>query len=132
MNLRVALHGEVKRNDARSRSESESEEGVQSCVADAKPSDLPLSRMISVEKLLDEVRVGVKGQSNSEIARTPRNAFRCSLKPKASRGRATDRMRGLHRLSSPDKLRMLDVRSLGVRAWVLRSVPERRTIRTAG
>ena len=33
----------------------------------------------SVEKLLDEVRVGVKGQSNSEIARTPRNAFRCSL-----------------------------------------------------
>ena len=127
MNLRVALHGEVKRNDARSRSESESEEGVQSCVADAKPSDLPC-----VEKLLDEVRVGVKGQSNSEIARTPRNAFRCSLKPKASRGRATDRMRGLHRLSSPDKLRMLDVRSLGVRAWVLRSVPERRTIRTAG
>ena len=123
MNLRVALHGEVKRNDARSRSESESEQGVQSCVADAKP---------SVEKLLDEVRVGVKGQSNSEIARTPRNAFRCSLKPKASRGRATDRMRGLHRLSSPDKLRMLDVRSLGVRAWVLRSVPERRTIRTAG
>ena len=126
MNLRVALHGEVKRNDARSRSESESEQGVQSCVADAKPSDL------RVEKLLDEVRVGVKGQSNSEIARTPRNAFRCSLKPKASRGRATDRMRGLHRLSSPDKLRMLDVRSLGVRAWVLRSVPERRTIRTAG
>ena len=33
---------------------------------------------VSVEKLLDEVRVGVKGQSNSEIARTPRNAFRCS------------------------------------------------------
>ena len=34
---------------------------------------------ISVEKLLDELRVGVKGQSNLEIARTPRNAFRCSL-----------------------------------------------------
>ena len=34
---------------------------------------------ISVEKLQDELRVGVKGQSNSEIARTPRNAFRCSL-----------------------------------------------------
>ena len=34
---------------------------------------------ISVEKLLDEVRVGVKGQSNLEIARTPRNVFRCSL-----------------------------------------------------
>ena len=25
------------------------------------------------------MRVGVKGQSNLEIARTPRNAFRCSL-----------------------------------------------------
>ena len=34
---------------------------------------------ISVEKLTDELRVGVKGQSNLEIARTPRNAFRCSL-----------------------------------------------------
>ena len=66
------MSGEVKRHDPRSRSESESEEGAQSDAADAKPSD-------SVEKLLDEVRVGVKGQSNSEIARTPRNAFRCSL-----------------------------------------------------
>ena len=72
------MSGEVKRHDPRSRSESESEQGAQSDAADAKPSDLPLSRM-SVEKLLDEVRVGVKGQSNSEIARTPRNAFRCSL-----------------------------------------------------
>ena len=34
---------------------------------------------MSVEKLLDEVCVGVKGQSNSEIARTPRKAFRCRL-----------------------------------------------------
>jgi hypothetical protein len=28
---------------------------------------------------LDEMRVGVKGQSNSEIARIPRNSFRASL-----------------------------------------------------
>ncbi len=34
---------------------------------------------MSVEKLPDEPRVGVKGQSNLEIARTPRNAFGCSL-----------------------------------------------------
>ena len=34
---------------------------------------------MSVEKLTDELRVGVKGQSNLEIARTPRNVFRCSL-----------------------------------------------------
>ena len=46
MSLRVAVAGEVKGKDARSRSESESEQGVfESAEADAKPSDLPLSRM---------------------------------------------------------------------------------------
>ena len=34
---------------------------------------------VNVEKFSDEARVGVKGQSNWEIARTLRNAFRCSL-----------------------------------------------------
>ena len=34
---------------------------------------------VSVEKLSDDLRVGVKGQSNLEIARTPRNAFRGSV-----------------------------------------------------
>ena len=34
---------------------------------------------ISVEKRLDEMSVGVKGQSNLEIARTPRKAFRCRV-----------------------------------------------------
>ena len=47
MNLRVAVAGEAKRDDARTRSESEPEEGVQSAVADAKPSDLPMSRLKS-------------------------------------------------------------------------------------
>ena len=32
-----------------------------------------------VENRLDEVRVGAKDQSNSEIARIPRNSFRASL-----------------------------------------------------
>ena len=46
MSLRVAVAGEVKDKDVRSRSESESEQGgVESDVADAKPSDLPLARM---------------------------------------------------------------------------------------
>ena len=45
MNLRVAVAGKVKRENARIRSESESEEGVESAVADAKPSDLPLARL---------------------------------------------------------------------------------------
>jgi hypothetical protein len=35
---------------------------------------------IHVEKCLDELRVGVKGQSNWEIARTPRNVFRNSVR----------------------------------------------------
>ena len=37
------------------------------------------SEPISVEKLPDEVCGGVKGQSNAEIARTPRKAFRCRV-----------------------------------------------------
>ena len=32
-----------------------------------------------VEKCLDEVWIGVKGQTNSEIAGSPRNNFRVSL-----------------------------------------------------
>ena len=45
MNLRVTVVGKVKDNDVRSRSESESENGVESARADAKPSDLPLGRL---------------------------------------------------------------------------------------
>ena len=45
MNLRVAVTGKDKRNDARIRSESEPEEGEESVVVDAKPSDLHLSRV---------------------------------------------------------------------------------------
>ena len=47
MNLRVSVSGKVKGDDACSRSESESEQGVQSDAEDAKPSDLPLSRVKS-------------------------------------------------------------------------------------
>ena len=41
-----------------------------------------------VENRLDEMRVGVKGQSNPEIARIPRISFRASLKLKCNGGRA--------------------------------------------
>ncbi len=61
---------------------------------------------VHVEKCLDDVWVGVKGQSNQEIARTPRNAFRCSVGVEYHGGRATNRARGLHRLPTPDELRM--------------------------
>ena len=45
MNLRVARAGEAKGPKVRSRSESESEQGVKSAEADAKPSDLRMGRM---------------------------------------------------------------------------------------
>ena len=45
MNLRVTVTGEAKGQETRSRSESESEQGAESVEADAKPSDLPLTRM---------------------------------------------------------------------------------------
>ena len=35
---------------------------------------------MSVEKLWDESWIGVKCQSNAEIAGTPRNSFRASLR----------------------------------------------------
>ena len=47
MNLRVAVAGKAKRNDARIRSEGEPEQGVKSAGADAKPSDLHMSRVKS-------------------------------------------------------------------------------------
>ena len=75
-----------------SRSESESERGVQSHAVDPKPSDLPMGRVEAgsrspwrteptrvEEPQGDDLWVGVKGQSNSVIAGSPRNAFRCSV-----------------------------------------------------
>jgi hypothetical protein len=43
---------------------------------------------VSVEKGSDELWVGVKGLSNSEIARTPRNVFRYSVAAECAGGRA--------------------------------------------
>ncbi len=45
MSLRVAVTGEAKLHEERSRSESEPEQGVESVGADAKPSDLHMSRV---------------------------------------------------------------------------------------
>ena len=43
---------------------------------------------MSVEKLWDELWIGVKRQSNTEIAGSPRNSFRASLMVKSIGGRA--------------------------------------------
>ena len=45
MSLRVILFGKVNHLKVRSRSESESEQGVQSEGVDAKLGDLPMSRL---------------------------------------------------------------------------------------
>ena len=43
---------------------------------------------MSVEKGLDELWIGVKCQSNTEIAGSPRNSFRASLEVESIGGRA--------------------------------------------
>ena len=47
MNLRVTVTGEDESHETLLRSESEPEEGAQSLVVDAKPSDLHMSRVKS-------------------------------------------------------------------------------------
>lgn len=43
---------------------------------------------MSVEKLWDELWIGVKCQSNTEIAGSPRNSFRASVEVESYGGRA--------------------------------------------
>ena len=57
---------------------------------------------MSVEKLLDEVWVGVKCQSNVEIAGSPRNSFRASLEVEIAGGRALIR-RGAYPATKPSQ-----------------------------
>ncbi len=90
MNLRVAVGGEAKRlsrgagakaspNRAYSRRRQTRNRVIYAWAGWRTGNTVWRSEPVSVEKLSDDLCVGVKGQSNSEIARTPRNAFRCSL-----------------------------------------------------
>ncbi len=45
MSLRVTVTGKVKYLKIRSRSESESEQGAESVAVDAKPGELPVTRL---------------------------------------------------------------------------------------
>jgi hypothetical protein len=62
---------------------------------------------VSVEKALDELWIGVKGQSNLEISCSLRNNFRVNLGIKYLRGRALDPQGGLTVLPKGTKLRIL-------------------------
>ena len=53
------------------------------------------SEPTKVENLGDELSVGVKGQSNLEIAGSPRNVFRYSVGPFSNGGRALNGLGGL-------------------------------------
>ena len=57
---------------------------------------------MSVEKLWDELCIGVKCQSNVEIAGSPRNSFRASLEVEIAGGRALIR-RGAYPATKPSQ-----------------------------
>jgi hypothetical protein len=58
---------------------------------------------VTVENVCDDLWIGVKGQSNSVIAGSLRNAFRCSVKY-YYRGYSTDFARGITVLPNNIKL----------------------------
>ena len=64
---------------------------------------------MSVENGWEELWIGVKCQSNSELAGSPRNALRRSGNTALSRGKATVSMRAAKAVPSRGKLRILDM-----------------------
>ena len=53
------------------------------------------TELVTVEKVLDELWIGVKGQSNLEISCSLRNNFRVSLEQLLCRGKALNLRGGL-------------------------------------
>lgn len=84
------------------------------------------TELVTVEKVLDELWIGVKGQSNSEISCSLRNNFRVSLEQKFSRGRALNSRGGLTDLPKEIKLRIL-LNSSGDRQWGISFIVKRGT-----
>jgi hypothetical protein len=84
---------------------------------------------VSVEKGLDELWVGVKGQSNQEIARTPRNVFRNSLEFSVVEVELPIGLGGFTAYQTLMNSECYNIYS-GVRQWVLRSFAKRETTQT--
>ena len=80
---------------------------------------------------MDELWVGVKGQSNREIARTPRNAFRCSLEVSFIEVELLIGLGGFTAYQTLTNSEYYDIYP-AVRAWVLRSMSERERTQTIG
>ena len=87
---------------------------------------------MSVENGSDELWVGVKCQSNLEIAGSPRNRFRASLGQMARGGRALDGLGAFTALLNPTKLRMPRAVTPGVRRWGISFIVKRRRVQIAG
>ena len=81
---------------------------------------------MSVEKALDDLWIGVKGQSNLEISCSLRNNFRVNLSESLCRGRALDPRGGLTVLPKGTKLRILWGK-LGDRLWGISFIVKRGT-----
>ena len=79
---------------------------------------------VDVEKSSDDLWVGVKGQSNREIARTPRNAFRGSLAFSLKEVELPIGLGGVKAYRILTNSECLQIYA-GVRAGVLRSLSER-------
>ncbi len=82
-----------------------------------------------VEKCLDDLWVGVKGQSNREIARTPRNAFRSSVGFSLSEVELPIGLGGVTSYQIQTNSECYKI-SPAVRVWVLRSKSERERTQT--
>ena len=86
---------------------------------------------MDVERSWDELRVGVKGQSNWVIAGSPRNIFRYSLGTFYLGGRALDGLGVFTGLPNPTKLRMPMIVTPADSPRVIRSTDERERAQTA-
>ena len=85
------------------------------------------TELVTVEKVLDELWIGVKGQSNLEISCSLRNNFRVSVPIVGSGGRATDFERGPTRLPVEAKLRIPLYQVGAARRWGIIFIVERGT-----
>ena len=85
---------------------------------------------MSVENGLDELGIGVKGQSNPGIARSPRNSFRASLWRWIAE---VEHWKGYvaYKLTDPYQTPNTAYLSQGVRLRGISSVVERETAQTA-
>ena len=81
---------------------------------------------MTVEKVSDELWIGVKGQSNLEISCSLRNNFRVSLGQSLFGGRALNSRGGLPDLPREIKLR-IPKRSPGDRQWGISFIVKRGT-----